>query len=97
LSTDLANREQIETLITQIEAARRAFRTERKQPHPLNTVFSRDAASSVVSEELRAALDHARTALTMTGSSAGGLESAKLRFGWAAARLKRADDRLKQR
>ncbi len=86
LSTDLANREQIETLIIQIEDARRAFRTERKQSHPRDAVLA----------ELQAGLSHARTALTMAGSAAGGFESAKLRLGWAAARLKRANEQLKQ-
>ena len=101
LSTDLANKEQIETLITQIEDARRAFRTENKQSHPRAAVSSggaapsRDAVSNAVLDELQSALSHARTALTMTGSAAGGYESAKLRLGWAAARLKRADDWLK--
>ena len=90
LSTDVANKEQIETLITQIEDARRALRTESKQSHPRSTF-----ANSVL-EELRAALDHARTALAMAGSASGGYESAKLRLGWSAARLKRANERLKQ-
>jgi hypothetical protein len=91
LSTDLANRDQIETLITQIEDARRAFRAGRKQSHPRNPV------PDDVLDELQAALEHARTASTMAGSAAGGYEPAKLRLGWAAARLKRADALLKQK
>jgi hypothetical protein len=87
LSTDLANREEIETLITEIEDARRLLRIEKKQSRSFDGVI----------EELQAALGHARTALTMAGSAAGGFESAKLRLSWAAARLKRADERLKQR
>ncbi len=93
LSTDLTNKEQIETLITQIEDARRVLRTERKQPR----LSPPSQPSDDVIDELQAALAHARTALTMTGSATGGFESAKLRLGWAAARLKRADAGLKPR
>ena len=87
LSTDLANNGQIEDLINQIELAERAFRLERNQ----------FVSPSDVTEELQAALAHARTALSMVGSERGGNESARLRLGWAAARLKRADERLKQK
>jgi hypothetical protein len=83
LSTDLSERDQIESLINQIETALRALKVERKF-----------AAEGVVGE-LEAALGHARTALSMTESASGGIDSAKLRLGWAAARLKRASERLK--
>lgn len=91
LSTNLANKEQIDTLINEIEDARRALRIEKRQSH------ARAAVADSIIEELQAALGHTRTALTMAGSAAGGFESAKLRLGWAAARLKRADDLLKQK
>ncbi len=90
LSGDLANKEQIEGLVNQIENALRAFRAfniEKKQSAPPDGVM----------EELQAALGHARTALSMAGSEAGTHESAKLRLGWAAARLKRANERLQQK
>jgi hypothetical protein len=93
LSTDLANKEQIETLITQIEDARRALRTERKQ----SRLSPASQLSDGVINELQAALGHARTALTMAGNATGSNEPAKLRLGWATARLKRADDVLKQK
>jgi hypothetical protein len=89
LSGDLTNKEQIEGLINQIEnalRASRAFSIEKKQPATPNGVM----------EELQAALGHARTALTMAESEAGTYESARVRLGWAAARLKRASERLKQ-
>jgi len=89
LSTDLANKEQIEGLINQIEnalQAHRAFIIEKKQ----------SALPDRVMEELHAALGHARTALSMAESGPGTYESARLRLGWAAARLKRASERLKQ-
>jgi hypothetical protein len=88
LSTDLANKEQIEGLINQIEnalRAHRAFIIEKKQSVP-----------DRVMEELQAALGHARTALSMAESGPGTYESVRLRLGWAAARLKRASERLKQ-
>lgn len=90
LSGDLANKEQIEGLMNQIENALRAFRAfniEKKQSAPPDGVM----------EELQAALGHARTALSMAGSEAGTHESARLRLGWAAARLKRANERLQQK
>lgn len=85
LSTDLANKEQIEDLVTQIESALRAFRIESRQ----------SVRSDSVSEELQVALAYARTALSMAGSERGGNEPAKLRLGWVAARLNRANERLK--
>jgi hypothetical protein len=87
LSTDLANKEQIEDLIRQIENALAPLRVERKQ----------FVLAGGVTEELQVALGHARTALSMAGSERGDYESAKLRLGWVAARLKRADERLKQK
>jgi hypothetical protein len=85
LSMDLANKEQVEDLVTQIESALGAFRLERKQ----------SVRSDSVAEELQVALAYARTALSMAGSERGGNEPAKLRLGWVAARLKRANERLK--
>jgi hypothetical protein len=85
LSTDLANKEQIEILINQIEQALATFKIEKKQ----------FLLADVVSEELQVALANARTALSMTGSERGSYESAKLRLGWVAARLKRANERMK--
>jgi hypothetical protein len=90
LSQDLANKEQIEDLINRIENAQRAFRA-------FNIENKQSGSPDGVMEELQAALGHARTALSMAGSDAGGYESARLRLGWAAARLKRANDRLKQK
>jgi hypothetical protein len=87
LSSDLSNKEQIEGLIDQIENALRTFRSQRSQ----------FASPDGVIEEMQAALANARTALSMAGGEAGGYESAKLRLGWTAARLKRANDRLKQK
>ena len=90
LSQSLANKEQIEGLINQIEDAQRAFSA-------FNTGKKQSTPSDGVTEELQAALGHARTALSLAGSEAGGYESARLRLGWAAARLKRANERLKQK
>ncbi|MDQ2975751.1 MAG: hypothetical protein M3R69_10115, partial [Acidobacteriota bacterium] len=90
LSTDLKNQEQIEDLVNQIESALRAAKS-------FNAGKKQDTAPDGVIEELQAALANARTALSMAGSDAGGYESAKLRLGWTAARLKRANDRLKQK
>lgn len=87
LSTDLSERDQIESLINQIETALRTIKAER----------NRFVAAEGVLSELEAALGHARTALSMTESASGGADSAKLRLGWAAARLKRASDRLQQK
>ncbi len=85
LSTELSQPEQIDSLMNQIETAIRVFKTER------NKFVGADAVIS----ELEAALDHVRTARSMTESASGGIDSAKLRIGWAAARLKRASERVK--
>jgi hypothetical protein len=87
LSSDLSNKEQIEGLIDQIENALRTVRSQRNQ----------FGSPDGVIEELQAALANARTAFSMAGNYAGSYESARLRLGWTAARLKRADDRLKQK
>jgi hypothetical protein len=84
LSTDLTNKEQVEDLIRQIENALRALRIERKQ----------FVLAAGVTEELEVALANARTALSMAGGEHGDYESAKLRLGWVAARLKRANERV---
>jgi hypothetical protein len=85
LSIDLASKDQIEALINQIDEAVRAISAKPSAP------------ADGVKRELQAALENARTALAMVGSDSGGYESAKLRLGWAAARLKRANERLKQK
>lgn len=90
LSTDLTNQEQIEELVNQIENALRAVRS-------FNTGKKQNTPPDGVIEELQAALANARTALSMAGSESGGYESARLRLGWTAARLKRANERLKQK
>jgi hypothetical protein len=81
----LSEKDQIESLMNQIETAIRVFRTDR----------NKFVGAEAVISELEAALDHVRTALSMTESSSGGIDSAKLRLGWAAARLKRASDRVR--
>lgn len=85
LSTSLVNKEQVEALIGQIEHARQVFNSEKQ-------LFS---APNSVLEELDAALKHSSTALSLGGSESGGYEATRLRLGWAATRLKRANDRLK--
>ena len=78
LSEGLSNKQQIEELIEQIEkgfSVAKTYPIEKRQ---------------LVVEELRAALGHARTALSIVVGESG-LDSAKLRLGWAAARLKRAE------
>jgi len=84
LSANLSNKEQIEELIDQIENAMR-----------MSTTYGIEKRQ-FVGDELRAALGHARTALSMVGSESG-LESARLRIGWAAARLKRASETMQSR
>lgn len=85
LSNDLSQRDQIEGLVNQIETALRAFKFEQRK----------FASPEIVITELEAALAHARTALSMTESASGGMDSARLRIGWAAARLKRANERVR--
>lgn len=51
--------------------------------------------SSSVRAELNAAFDHLRIALQIV-KSGGSAEDAKMRIGWAAARLKRAGDRFQR-
>lgn len=77
LSPSLANKEQVEGLIGQIELAQQAFNSEKQ-------LF---VAPNSVLEELDAALRHARTTLSVAGSESGGYESTRLRVGWVAARL----------
>ncbi|MEK6280172.1 MAG: hypothetical protein AABN95_07430 [Acidobacteriota bacterium] len=85
LSISLATKEQVEDLIGRIELAQQAFNSEKQ-------VF---VDPKNVMEELDAALRHARITLSVAGSESGGYESTRLRVGWVAARLKRANDRLK--
>ncbi|MGH9944036.1 MAG: hypothetical protein ACRD9R_16955, partial [Pyrinomonadaceae bacterium] len=78
---------QLQALLAQIEGARKAFTDKRDQ-------FLTPAE---VLGELKAAYDHAQNALLITKSPNGSGEDAKLRVGWAAARLKRAGERIKPR
>ena len=85
LSTSLANKDQVEGLIGQIELAEHTFNSEKESFVAPNSVL----------EELDAAVGHLHNALSEAGAESGGYESTRLRVGWAAARLKRANDRLK--
>jgi hypothetical protein len=85
LSISLRDKKQIEDLINQIENAQRAIKTEKDH----------FVSPEGVLKELQVALENARTALSEIESEPGAYESARLRLGWAAARLKRANDRLK--
>jgi hypothetical protein len=87
LTASLADKEQIKVLIIQIETAQLALKSERAQP----------AIAQAVSGELKAALGNARTASSIAGTESGTYDSARLRVGWAAARLKRAGDMLRNK
>jgi hypothetical protein len=82
LAESLAEKEQIKTLIVQIETTHLALTADRQGPTITQDAF----------DELEAALAHARTALSIAKS--GSYDSAKLRVEWAAARLKRTLDIL---
>jgi hypothetical protein len=82
LSTSSADTERIKALIVQIETAQLALKAESQ----------RSAIAQGVFNEVKAALTNARTALSIAES--GSYDSASLRVGWAAARLKRAGDLL---
>ncbi|HKO96081.1 MAG TPA: hypothetical protein VJU86_03750 [Pyrinomonadaceae bacterium] len=85
LSAQLSQKDQIDSLMNQIETAIRVFRTE----------GNKFVAPEAVIGELEAALNHVRTARSMTESASGGIDAAKVRLGWAAARLKGASDRVR--
>jgi hypothetical protein len=85
LSSSVSDREQVAEFVRMIEEAQRAFLAEQGQ----------FAAPEGVLEELNAALGHARTALAVASNESSPYENTKSRLGWAAARLKRARERLK--
>ena len=78
---------QVREVLERIEAAQRAFAAERGQYISPESVL----------EELRAALQHARTALRAAQAGPASYETAKIRLEWAAARLKRANERVSRR
>jgi hypothetical protein len=78
---------QLQALLAQIEDARKTFTDEQN-------LFQTPAEAL---GELKAAYDHTRNALLIIKSPNGSGEDAKLRLGWAAARLKRAGERIRPR
>lgn len=78
---------QVTSLLQRIEEARKMVATERDQ-----LVLSIDVLT-----ELKAASENAHAALRSARVGDGGQEDAKLRVSWAAARLKRAADRMQSR
>ena len=78
---------QIQSLLDQIETAQNA----------VNSEVSRLLSPDDVLNELKAARDHARGALAIVRAGQTGGEDSNLRLGWAAARLKRAADRMQPR
>ena len=76
---------QLTELVGQIEQLRKAFIAQKAHYISPESVLA----------ELQAALDHAQTALTMLRTQAGYSDDARIRLGWMAARLKRAEDRVK--
>jgi hypothetical protein len=87
LSASVADRGQVEEFVRMVEEARRAFLAEREK----------FVAPEGVLEELNAALGHARTALAVASNESSPFENTKSRLGWAAARLKRVRERLRQK
>ncbi len=87
LSSGAPSEAQLQALLGQIEGARKAFADEQE----------RFTAPAEVIAELKGAAEHARNALLIVKSSGGPGEEAKVRVGWAAARLKRAGERIKPR
>jgi len=77
--------EQIRSLATTIEEIRRVFATEQNQFIAPNNVLG----------ELQSASEHVRTALIIAREGRGFEDDAKLRVGWAAARLRRARDQMR--
>ena len=87
LTAVLTDKEEIKTLISQIESTRLALKAK----------SGRGEATQRIQGELDAALRNASTALDMADTEAGTRVSTRSRIGWAAARLKRALDILEQR
>ena len=79
LTAALTDREQIKTLISQIESTQLALKAHSGRP----------AVAQSVHMELEAALKQARTALAIAETEPGTRESTRFRIGWAAARLQR--------
>ena len=85
ISTSAAlSEERVRSLAATIEEIRRLFVAEQNQ-----FIAPNDALS-----ELQAASEHVRTALIIVREG-GGFKDAKLRVGWAAARLRRARDQMR--
>jgi hypothetical protein len=85
LSASISDKEQVAEFVRMVEEAQHAFQAEQGQ----------FVAPEGVLEELNAALGHARTALAVASNESSPFENTKSRLGWAAARLKRARERLK--
>jgi flagellar biosynthesis component FlhA len=83
--SSVQNEGQVAALLSRIESARRSFADARGMYVSPESVLS----------ELDAALQHVHTALDAL--KAGDGETAKRREEWAAARLKRAADRVRRR
>jgi hypothetical protein len=80
LTTSLADKEEIKALIVQIENTKLVLKADSE----------RSPIAQGAIAELDAALANTRTALSI--AETGSYDSARLRVGWAAARLKRAVD-----
>ncbi len=85
-SLDSLDETQVNEFIQQIEQARQAFVAEQ----------ATYVSPTSVLRELQAALDHTKVAAMMLRSDPLSTD-AKIRLGWAAARLKRANDRVKKK
>ena len=85
LADSLADKDQIEAFIVQIENSQLALKAD----------MERSSIAPGVLSELEAALADARTALSIAES--GSYDSARLRLGWSAAKLKRAEDMLRNK
>jgi hypothetical protein len=84
LADSLADKDQIKALIVQIENSQLALKADK-----------RSSIAPGLLGELEAALANARTALSIAES--GSYDSARLRVGWSAAKLKRAADMLRNK
>ncbi|MEJ7576982.1 MAG: hypothetical protein WKF74_08250 [Pyrinomonadaceae bacterium] len=76
---------QVRSLATTVEEIRRVFATEQNQFIAPNNALG----------ELQAAYEHVQTALVIARQGRGFEGDAKLRVGWAAARLRRARDQMR--
>jgi hypothetical protein len=85
LASSMTDKRQIKGLLVQIETTRRALDSGDKSTARAPTVFG----------ELEAALANVRTALSIAETESAPYDSARIRIGWAAARLKRAVDVLR--